>query len=121
MDAAMSDLVLTHHTSTTGRRCAHLQLGVEATIAQAQELREALLSALCESEEVEIALQGVESADVTCLQNLCAAHRASVAQGIGVRLSGLEQGPWPQLLKESGFARHEACAHSSARDNCLWC
>lgn len=117
----MSDLVLTHHTSAAGRRCAHLQLGVEATIAQAQELREALLSALSTCEELEIGLQGAESIDATCLQSLCAAHRAGVARGILVRLSGLDHGPWPKLLKDSGFARHEACAHSNARRNCLWC
>lgn len=120
MDVAMSDFILTQNTSPDGRRSAQLQVGEALTIGQAQELHEALLSVLSRCEELEIAVGGVAEVDITGLQNLCAAHRAGVARGIGVRLSGLKQGLWPKLLKESGFARHEACAHSNARDNCLW-
>ncbi|WP_429884686.1 STAS domain-containing protein [Geoalkalibacter halelectricus] len=116
----MSEFELTQETGTDGRQLGRLALGTALTVAEAAPLRLALMKALDSCEELVLEAGGVEDVDVAGLQILCAVHRAGVAGVRRIRITGLDAGPWPEVLRICGLSRHEACPASNDRKNCLW-
>lgn len=116
----MSEFVFTDGQQSEGRRQGCLHLGTQLTIAEAADLREALMKALQACEELVLDATAVTCIDVTGLQSLCAVHRTGVANQCEVRLQGLDNSVWREVLPLAGFHRHEACPLSSDRQNCLW-
>ncbi|WP_305046366.1 STAS domain-containing protein [Geoalkalibacter sp.] len=116
----MSDFVYAESGERDGRRQGCLRLAGDLTVAEAAELRLALMAALEACEVLEIDASAVGEVDVAGLQALCAVHRGGVARQRQVRVKGLDAGPWPQVLRLAGFQRHEACPLSNDRKNCLW-
>jgi anti-anti-sigma regulatory factor len=89
-------------------------LGIE----QASDLKSRLLETLRDCTELKLDLSLVESADLACIQVLCAAHRSSVKAGIKVSLAS----PVSQGLKTSMrdmALDPTACDPPHSRD-CLW-
>ncbi|WP_305043376.1 STAS domain-containing protein [Geoalkalibacter sp.] len=103
-----------------GRRCGRLHLGSSLTVAEAAELRLALMAALEDCAVLTLDAAEVGEVDVAGLQGLCAVHRTGVARGRQVLVTGLDVGPWPEILRLAGLRRHEACPLSNDRKNCLW-
>jgi anti-anti-sigma regulatory factor len=79
----------------------------ELTIARAEELKAALLSALAAGEPVELDGRAVQEADVAGLQVLCAAQLS--ARAAGIRLAFLPQGRSAALIRAvlaAGLSHH---------------
>jgi len=84
--------------------------GGRLTASQAVRLRQVLLEAFAGSRQVELQLHGVQEADLSFLQLLCAAHRTAAAHGVAFLVSGLEYAaPVLCLIREAGAERSEGC------------
>lgn len=91
-----------------------LALDPALRIEGAAAARVRLLEALEGADRVGLDLTGVEEADLTALQLLCAAHRLAASRGKELCLQGssLALG---RVAEAAGFARHQGC-----RPGCLW-
>ncbi|HWR98332.1 MAG TPA: STAS domain-containing protein [Candidatus Methanoperedens sp.] len=67
---------------------AVVTLAGRLTVAEGVRCREVLLGALAAAPRVAVAFGVVESADLSVLQLLCAAHRGAAAAGAGIALAG---------------------------------
>lgn len=92
-----------------------LPLGPDATIARAAEMRGALQAGLAGPGGVRVDLAGVERADVTLLQLLCAAHRTATASGARLQLAGPLPPAVSRAAEAAGLLRARGCA-----EGCLW-
>ncbi|HNY63882.1 MAG TPA: STAS domain-containing protein [Deltaproteobacteria bacterium] len=87
-------------------------------IDQAAELRNSLLEALKGRPALKLDLSMVQSADLACMQVLCAAHRSSARTGIRMTLvSGVPQGLKQSMLDMA--IDPTACDPPLSRE-CLW-
>ncbi|SDM94273.1 Anti-anti-sigma regulatory factor (antagonist of anti-sigma factor) [Geoalkalibacter ferrihydriticus] len=116
----MSDFVWEKSLNADGRQAGRLHLGRVLTVVEAAALRETLMQALESCADLVLDGADVGDVDVAGLQALCAAHRAAVVKGCALRMTGLDAGPWPEVLRLSGLSRHEACPMSNDRKYCLW-
>jgi anti-anti-sigma regulatory factor len=95
---------------------ATLQLGGEATIAHAQQLKDALVEALTGSPCLLVDCRGLDEADFSCLQLLCSAHRTfqrlRVTSGSHDVLAG--------LIADAGLDRFTGCCQAEDKQSCLW-
>jgi len=86
------------------------------TASQAGLLHQSLLDAFAGSRRVELSLRGVQEADVSFLQLLCAAHRTAAARGVAFLVNGLDAAePVVRLIHEAGAERGAGCP-----EGCLW-
>lgn len=91
----------------------------EFTIQWVNEFWAALVEAVDKSEIVEIALDEVTEMDVSALQLLCSAHRASVRRHKQLRVSGERPAVFSQTALSAGFARQTSCPLDTG-NSCLW-
>jgi ABC-type transporter Mla MlaB component len=96
-----------------------LKLEGLCTIDHAQELKELLMTALKENAWVTADLQGVTEVDLSCLQLLCAAHRAFLAENKELAIHDKRSGAFRRLVREAGFERTLGC-HNDPMKSCLW-
>ena len=95
---------------------AVVTVGGRLTASQAGLLHQALLDAFAGTRRVEVSLRGVQEADLSFLQLLCAAHSTAAARGVAFVVSGLDAaGPVARLLRAAGAARGAGCPAG-----CLW-
>ena len=96
-----------------------LGLSGDLTVQCADELHGLLSEAIRESDHVEIDLSGVESADIPCLQLLCAAHKTAHRQNKVFR----SKGPWSEAFtdaaRDAAYLRQRCCGLSTGKD-CMW-
>ena len=88
----------------------------ELTVSNAVVLRERLLEALGQSDQVEIDLAGVTAVDLAGLQLLCSAHRTAVAQGKILTLKDTQAPALQQARALSGFVFNRSCRFNPAGD-----
>jgi anti-anti-sigma regulatory factor len=96
-----------------------LKLTGEMTIGQATELKEVLLTALDEADELLVDLSAVSGIDLTGLQLLDASHRSAQARG---KLFGISTGGNPvcqEAFGSAGFHRSTGCA-ADKNGTCIW-
>jgi anti-anti-sigma regulatory factor len=87
-----------------------LKLGSALTLANASEIKQALLSGLHKTKALTLDAGALTDVDVAGLQVLCATHRLAVAQGKTV---GFVPGPLPGLAAAAaaaGFGPGRGCA-----------
>lgn len=100
---------------------AHDELAVrgEFTLNEAQEMRDALLTALSGSDRVAIRLDDVVAFDIAALQILCAARRSAASRRKSLTLAS----PPPESLRAAavaaGLNNHGGCPLDCGGD-CLW-
>ena len=98
-------------TSKRGRKgYMVVKLGSSLTLANAGEIKQALLSGLQKTEALSLDAGALTDLDVAGLQVLCATHRMAVAQGKSVRFVA---GPLPGLsaaAAKAGFGPGRGCA-----------
>ncbi len=88
------------------------------TIENAAELKSVLADALAASAALVLDATGIETADLSCLQLFCSAHKS--AAGAGKRLELLSShGEFAAVLRAAGYCRHSGCLRPSCSD-CLW-
>jgi ABC-type transporter Mla MlaB component len=117
----MSDFSYETTDGGGGQKVAHISLGSELSIANAETLRQTLVVALDECGELDLDGSTVNDVDLAAMQLLCALHRAAIVRGKTVSLRGIEDGCWPEMLELAGFSRHEGCMHATDKTKCLWC
>lgn len=89
------------------------------TIERATELRPALLEALGSSGHILIDLEELTDADLSVVQLLCSAHRASVRLGKRLDLSERKAEPLKRIVRDAGLAGAPGC-HEEPHKGCLW-
>lgn len=91
----------------------------ELTVHNAAAIREGILQALGQSEEVEIDLEGVTAVDLAGLQLLCSAHRTAEAEGKTLLLESRSKSILREVRRASGFVLNRSCRHVQETD-CFW-
>lgn len=95
-----------------------VSLSGELSIDRASELKESLLRAFEGCGELLLDLSGVESADIACIQVLCAAHRLGVKKGTKIALSSPASDGF--LLSMKNMALYPMNCDPSLDGDCLW-
>jgi anti-anti-sigma regulatory factor len=96
-----------------------LKVSGSVTIAQAAELRVALLEALQEADELQVDLSGATGVDLTALQLLCAAHQSCEQAGKRFGVIDGEGGVFRLVAADAGFVRHVGCTRDNT-GSCIW-
>lgn len=100
-----------------GVRTAVITVGAEATIVNAAELKEGILSGLKECDAVRVDVTSVSEADMSFLQIICALHRSAIVSGKKVTVYGYRSGNISELAETAGFTRHVGCFEEHT---CIW-
>jgi ABC-type transporter Mla MlaB component len=91
----------------------------DLTIEHAEEVWRTLCDNLGDGKDMVLHLQKVTSADISCLQIICAAHRASEAENRVLEFDGTESEPFVRAAWNSGFVRYN-CGVAKDTTACLW-
>jgi anti-anti-sigma regulatory factor len=91
----------------------------EWTIERAGELKGMLSEGLEGGECIVVDVEEIENVDLSCLQLLCAAHRASLREGKLLTLGGKRPDQFRKRVHEAGFSRALGC-HKDPGKSCLW-
>ncbi len=95
-----------------------LVLQGDLSIESAGAVKEALQEAMEQAESLAVDLSGFDSGDLSFLQLLCSAHRASVQNNKKLSISK-QSDAFKHLVVAAGFCRAKGCTEVSA-ENCLW-
>jgi ABC-type transporter Mla MlaB component len=90
------------------------------TVQQAGEFKDALTKALNEVDRLEINLNKVIEVDLTCLQILCATHRACIKTNKTLKISHQQTEALQKAVKDAGYERHRGCKDIGENNQCLW-
>ena len=90
------------------------------TVQQAAEFKDTLTKALYEVDILEINLDKVTEVDLTCLQLLCATHRACMKTNKTLKISHQQTEALQNAVKDSGYERHRGCKDIGDNYQCLW-
>lgn len=93
-----------------------LRLSGDMTVQTMPELHEKMIEILEMKKNVEVVFAGIEDADISFLQMMCAAHRSFYEIDRLLTVSGDKNGLL-EMKKASGFIRHQGCS----RDKCKNC
>ncbi len=104
-----------HSSGNTGI----LSLAGTLSIEHGAELKASISAALEAAENVVFDLSEVASADICCLQLLCAAHRASVSSGKRFIACGMANEIVKNAAEVAGFPRHVGCVEDVDK-TCIW-
>ncbi len=96
-----------------------VRLEGELNIQEAGRLRELLLQAFGEVQELSLDLEGVTEADTACLQVLCSAHKSFLTANKTLTTTGVPAAPFIRTVDDSGYRRTVGC-HSDPQRGCLW-
>ena len=96
-----------------------LKLKGNWTIERAGELKPALLEALNSSENIVIDLEELTDTDLSAVQLLCSAHRASVKLGKQLGIYGRRPEALKRIVRDAGLVRTIGC-HKDPCKGCLW-
>ena len=89
-------------------------LGTSLTVANAGEIKQALLGLVHANQTVQLDASALTEVDVAGLQLLCATHRFATAQGKAVDWARGDRAGWKQAAATAGFVGGRGCAA-----NCL--
>jgi ABC-type transporter Mla MlaB component len=91
----------------------------DLTIEHAEEVWRTLRDIPGDGKAVSLRLDKVTSADVSCLQIICAVHRASEAASRVFVFDGNVSEPFAQAARNAGFVRYN-CGAAKDTTVCLW-
>ncbi|MHC1697966.1 MAG: lipid asymmetry maintenance protein MlaB [Geobacteraceae bacterium] len=97
---------------------AKFRISGSMTIEDAANLKNTITGIIAESSLIEIYLSETETTDLSCLQVLCAAHRAAVLGGKKLVLRNVPDS-LHTCLEDAGFPRQAGCLHLEG-EICLW-
>jgi ABC-type transporter Mla MlaB component len=89
------------------------------TIQRAAELKEELLAALNQVDNLMLILSEAREVDLSCLQLLCSCNRSAVRLNKSLSLIGELPDAFSSLLKDTGLLGHVGCPEECDRV-CLW-
>jgi anti-anti-sigma regulatory factor len=96
-----------------------LRLDGSWTIERAQELKSMLVAALAGNNHVIIDVGGVTEVDLSFLQLLCSAHRASLKGYKYFALHENQSAAFKRVVHDAGYVRTLGC-HQDPERSCLW-
>lgn len=88
------------------------------TVDDASDFRDFLLEALKASNDIVLDFERVTGADLTALELLCAAHKASVQKGGKFSVIGVPDS-MKAVIDSAGYPRHMGCSVDKGK-TCLW-
>lgn len=89
------------------------------TVEEAGRIRTLLMEKLRESDRVVLSLSGVDEADLSFLQLLCAVHKSAFNARKTLVLDGVPSEPLTRKAREAGFACRRECGPDLSKD-CFW-
>jgi len=98
---------------------AFLSIGGEMTIEHAGDLRDSLLTALSDADQMVLDVRDVSSCDLSVLQVFCAAHRSAVSLGKQIAIAQSDDKAFRRAVAAAGYWRHVGCP-VDADHSCLW-
>jgi anti-anti-sigma regulatory factor len=96
-----------------------LRLEGSWTIERAEELKSMLVAALAGNDHVIIDVGGVTEGDLSLLQLLCSAHRASLKGSKYFALHDNKSSAFKRVVHDAGYVRTLGC-HQDPERSCLW-
>lgn len=96
-----------------------ITMNADMTVANMQEIADALMNAMGKVERLELDLSRVGVTDVSGLQVICSAHRSSIELGSRLGISADMSGPFRAAAEGAGFLRPKECRFEK-ENNCLW-
>ena len=102
----------------TGDQVCRVVLKGSLTTDQAAQIRDQLLGALAEAEQVEINLSDAEDLDLPCMQVLCAAHSSAHRQGKKMTVHSVQE-KLAHKLSLAGLANHPLFLHKECAFSAL--
>ncbi len=106
-------------TTTDDGKEGTLFLVGDLTMAKVQETKDTLLGAIGQVDRLYLDLNKIESADVSLIQLLCAAHRECFLSKKEIFIQGEVGEILENLLESAGYVKQCGC-FPSARTSCLW-
>jgi ABC-type transporter Mla MlaB component len=91
----------------------------DLTIEHAEEVWRTLRDNSGDGKAVSLCLNKVTSADASCLQIICAAHRAAEAASRAFVFDGGISEPFAEAARNAGFVRYN-CGVAKDTTVCLW-
>ncbi|OGW42342.1 MAG: hypothetical protein A2010_08605 [Nitrospirae bacterium GWD2_57_9] len=91
----------------------------EVTLPHAEDLRRALIKALIDTDDISIALDGMQDVDLSCLQLLCSAHRSAARLKKRIYFAGDPPQLFKDMMTAAGFTRSTGCKLDCDK-SCLW-
>jgi len=91
----------------------------EVTVRCAAEIRNVLMKALDESDEIAVDFSNVTSVDLAGLQLICSAHRSVTLAGKRLSCSGAIPDAMKKTVKEAGYDRLTGCRQDDQK-SCFW-
>lgn len=96
-----------------------LKLEGDVTVQQAEELKETLIRGFGSVENVYVDSSKAAGIDLSCLQLLCAAHRAAETMHKSFQLAEPVPDHFRRIAGAAGFARHTGCRFD-VTGTCIW-
>ena len=106
-------------TKTTPEDKGAFELRGPCTVEEAGKIRSLLMEQLREKDCLALNLEGVESADLSFLQILCAVHKSALHAKKTIVVDGALPESLIQKVREAGFACRRECGPDLNKD-CLW-
>ncbi len=91
----------------------------DLTVSDAEALKKALIKGLLDSDDIQVRVEELQNADLSCLQLLCSGHRSAVRLKKSIRFAGNPGRIFQELVTAAGFARLTGCKLDCEK-NCLW-
>lgn len=110
---------MTNWTTETRGKTKILRLSGDLLIQGAGELKSMLLEALTGTNDLEIDVSSVTEADISCLQLLCATHKAGMKLGKNVSFGNTRSAAFMDTMREAYFLRHTGCSLDTKKQ-CPW-
>ncbi|MBF0539778.1 MAG: STAS domain-containing protein [Nitrospirae bacterium] len=96
-----------------------LSLTGELVLANVDDIKNALLSAIGSTNNLRLNIIDVIDIDLSCIQLLCAAHRFAIRQKKQLSFDLQPHELLREAVRVTGVARHKGCI-LDVNDSCLW-
>jgi anti-anti-sigma factor len=91
----------------------------DMTVQHAAEIRDVLIKALEETDEVLLDFEQVGTVDLSALQLMCSAHRTAVVLKKTLAYAGVPPDTYRNAIEEAGYLRATGCKLDSTK-SCIW-
>jgi ABC-type transporter Mla MlaB component len=95
-----------------------LALSGDLTVSTAESLKTTLMDAMKNTDNLLLNLAGITSADISCLQIVCSAHRKAINSKRSITIDDNPSIFFRDALGDSGFLRQKGCL-SEMQEKCL--
>jgi ABC-type transporter Mla MlaB component len=96
-----------------------LKLEGRCTIERVNAIRHMLVEALGDHDRIVVDLEDITEVDLSCLQLLCSAHRASLDRNKQLVLHENLPDAFKKVVQIAGYVRTLGC-HKDPAKSCLW-